>query len=73
VRNDLQSVVTARYPEVRNALISLQKMAPAMMTGSGACVFSSFDNEAAARQVAAELAPRFDVVVAKGMNQHPDR
>jgi len=44
-----------------------------MMTGSGACVFSSFDNEAAARQVAAELAPRFDVVVAKGMNQHPDR
>ena len=69
VRNDLQSVVTARYPEVRNALISLQKMAPAMMTGSGACVFSSFDNEAAARQVAAELAPRFDVVVAKGMNQ----
>ena len=73
VRNDLQSVVTARHPEVRNALISLQKMAPAMMTGSGACVFSSFDNEAAARQVAAELAPRFDVVVAKGMNQHPDR
>jgi 4-diphosphocytidyl-2-C-methyl-D-erythritol kinase len=73
VRNDLQSVVTARYPEVRNALISLEELAPAMMTGSGACVFSSFDNEAAARQVAAELAPRFDVVVAKGMNQHPDR
>jgi 4-diphosphocytidyl-2-C-methyl-D-erythritol kinase len=73
VRNDLQSVVTARYPEVRNALVSLQKLAPAMMTGSGACVFSSFENEAAARQVAAELVPRFDVVVAKGVNHHPDR
>ena len=73
VRNDLQSVVTARYPEVRNALISLEELAPAMMTGSGACVFSSFDNEAAARRVAAELAPRFDVVVARGVNKHPDR
>jgi 4-diphosphocytidyl-2-C-methyl-D-erythritol kinase len=68
VQNDLQEVVLARHPEVLNALKSLQKVSPAMMTGSGACVFSRFGSEASAREVAARLQQDFQVVVARGLS-----
>ena len=68
VQNDLQEVVLARHPEVLNALKSLQKFSPAMMTGSGACVFSRFGSEASAREVAARLQQDFQVVVARGLS-----
>ena len=68
MQNDLQEVVLARHPEVLNALKSLQKFSPAMMTGSGACVFSSFESEASAREVAAHLQQDFQVVVARGLS-----
>lgn len=72
VRNDLQPVVEARYPAVREALTWLGQTAPsAMMTGSGACVFSAFDNEADARKIATLAESRFDTVVAKGVNRSP--
>jgi len=70
-RNDLQPVVEARYPAVRNALKLLNKYGPAMMTGSGACVFLALDDEATARQIANECESTFDTVVAKGVNRSP--
>jgi len=71
VRNDLQPVVEARYPKVCNALKQLNKFAPAMMTGSGACVFIALDDEATARRIANECESTFDTVVAKGVNRSP--
>tara|TARA_B110000503_G_C7036378_1_gene366279 strand:+ start:82 stop:930 length:849 start_codon:yes stop_codon:yes gene_type:complete len=72
IRNDLQAVVEQRYPAVRNALIWLNKYSPAIMTGSGACVFSAVDKEADARTIAAaasEALPALkQVVVARGTN-----
>ena len=71
VRNDLQSVVEMRYPEVRNALKLLSKSAPAMMTGSGACVFAQVDTQARAQAIAGKIPESLAPVVARGINKRP--
>lgn len=71
VRNDLQSVVEMRFPEVRNALKLLSKSAPAMMTGSGACVFTQVDTAARAQAIAAKVPESLAPVVARGINKRP--
>ncbi|PIT16655.1 4-(cytidine 5'-diphospho)-2-C-methyl-D-erythritol kinase [Snodgrassella alvi] len=50
-RNDMQSVVFAEYPAVKAAFDVLAEYGSPMMSGSGACVFLSFDSESAARAV----------------------
>ncbi|WP_221799176.1 4-(cytidine 5'-diphospho)-2-C-methyl-D-erythritol kinase [Oceanobacter mangrovi] len=70
-RNDCQPVVARLYPEVAKALKSLDYFSPAMMTGTGACVFAHFDSETEALSAAAQLQAEFHVFVAKGVNQSP--
>ena len=67
-RNDCQPVVEQRYPEVRNALIFLNKFVQAKLTGTGGCVFGSFPNKAEADKVAAQLPATLPSFVAKGSN-----
>lgn len=67
-RNDCQPVVEERYPEVRNALILLNKFVPAKLTGTGGCVFGSFPNKAEADKVAARLPATLPSFVARGSN-----
>lgn len=67
-RNDCQPVVEQRYPEVRNALISLGKFAEARMTGTGSCVFGAFPSKAEADKVLALLSETQTGFVAKGSN-----
>ena len=50
-RNDMEAVVTARYPQVREHLEWLRKYADARMTGSGSCVFAGFDTREEAQRV----------------------
>ena len=71
IRNDLQPVVTVRYPAVKRALELLEASAPSMMTGSGACVFAAFDTEASAKAVASAMPCSVDTMVAKGINRSP--
>ncbi|HEU0187571.1 MAG TPA: 4-(cytidine 5'-diphospho)-2-C-methyl-D-erythritol kinase [Gallionellaceae bacterium] len=71
--NDLQPVVCSMYPEVARHLAWLGKFAPAMMTGSGACVFAEFAGKAAAEQVLAQLPAGMRGVVAQGLQHHPLR
>lgn len=71
LHNDLQPVVCKLYPEVGRHLDWLGKHAPAMMTGSGACVFAAFGSEAEAQQVLRQLPPDMRGVVARGLAQHP--
>lgn len=71
--NDLQPVVCSMYPEVAQHLAWLGKFAPAMMTGSGACVFAEFASKAAAEQVLAQLPAGMRGVVAQGLQHHPLR
>lgn len=69
--NDCLPVVIDRYPEVRNALIMLDKFVPAKLTGTGACIFGSFPNRADADKVARQLQGSFQCFVAKGCNVSP--
>ena len=67
-RNDCQPVVEKRYPEVRNALILLNKYVSARLTGTGACVFGSFPNRDDADKVARQLPATLPSFVAQGRN-----
>ena len=71
-RNDLEAVVTARYPEVAAQLAWLRVRCPqARMTGSGACVFAEVDSEAEARAIQSQMPHGMDGFVAQGLERHP--
>ena len=73
--NDLQAVVCKRYPVVATYLDYLNAYQPAMMTGSGACVFSAFNTQQQANtamaQIAAKLPSGARAFVAKSLDKHP--
>jgi 4-diphosphocytidyl-2-C-methyl-D-erythritol kinase len=70
--NDLEPVVTARYPEVARHLAWLRSRKPqARMTGSGACVFAEFGSEAQALALLEELPGDMKGFVARGLERHP--
>ena len=71
-RNDLESVVTRRHPEIAANLEWLRKRsAKARMTGSGGCVFAEFSAESEAREVHAALPEGMRGFVARGLDRHP--
>jgi 4-diphosphocytidyl-2-C-methyl-D-erythritol kinase len=71
-RNDLEPIVTARYPEVAEHLAWLKGRCPqARMTGSGASVFAEFAVEGEARALEAQLPGTMRGFVARGIEQHP--
>ena len=71
-QNDLEPVVTARYPEVAAQLAWLRQHRPqARMTGSGACVFAEFESEAQARALLSALPGGIQGFVARGLQRHP--
>lgn len=72
-RNDLQPVVEKRYPEVAQLLQVLSSWGVARMSGSGACCFVPFEDEANARRALASLPAPFKGFVARGVVNHPLR
>jgi len=71
-QNDLEAVVTARYPEVAATLAWLRQRSPrARMTGSGACVFAEFETRAQADAVQSQLPGGTSGFVARGLARHP--
>ncbi len=69
--NDCLPVVRKLYPQVAEAFDWLEGHAPAQMTGTGACVFAAFPNEAAARAVYGQLPGGWQGFVARGTNHSP--
>jgi len=71
-KNDLEAVVTARYPEVAAHLAWLkQRRADARMTGSGACVFAEFSHEHEARALQSQLPETMQGFVTRSLERHP--
>ncbi|HSO07598.1 MAG TPA: 4-(cytidine 5'-diphospho)-2-C-methyl-D-erythritol kinase [Pelomicrobium sp.] len=72
-RNDLEPVVRRKYAEVDRAMRWLEGRARARLTGSGGCVFASFDDEREARRVLDARPGGIGGFVARGLEHHPLR
>jgi len=70
-RNDCQQLVRNLHKEVDNALNWLDNFGTAKLTGTGACVFASFDDEQAATSALSELPESMSGFVARGINTSP--
>ena len=71
--NDFQPLVCREYPEVARHFDWLKQFGRAQLTGSGACVFAGFADEAAARRTLAQLPRNMKGFVARGLEHHPLR
>src|SRR6516164_7231252 len=58
-RNDCESVVRTRVPEVAEVLDWLAQFVPARLTGTGSCVFAAFESAAEAERLAARVPTRW--------------
>jgi 4-diphosphocytidyl-2-C-methyl-D-erythritol kinase len=72
-RNDCEAVVRRLAPEVGEALDWLGGFAPALLTGTGSCVFAAFGSAIEAERVAARVPDRWMSTVARGLNASPVR
>lgn len=70
-RNDFENLVRCLAEPVNKALIWLEKFGEARLTGSGACVFASFDSQSAAQQIQQQVPDEWDSFVARGVNRSP--
>jgi 4-diphosphocytidyl-2-C-methyl-D-erythritol kinase len=73
VRNDLEPVVVSRYPVVAQHLAWLSRHGNARMTGSGSCVFASFERREDAKAVIDALPEGMKGFIARGLESHPLR
>jgi 4-diphosphocytidyl-2-C-methyl-D-erythritol kinase len=72
-RNDLQPVATRLFPPVAEAVEWLQSYGDARMTGSGACVFCAFLNEAELDAALAMVPRKWGAWKARSLQRHPMR
>jgi len=70
-RNDCEPVVRKRFPQVAEALDWLGRFAPSRLTGTGSCLFASFESAAAAERVAGRVPDVWRVWVARGLSHSP--
>jgi 4-diphosphocytidyl-2-C-methyl-D-erythritol kinase len=70
-RNDCEVLVKKLYPEVANTIDRLIEYAPTRLTGTGACVFSLFDNKQSAEKAMSYLPKGVSGFVAYGLNVSP--
>jgi 4-diphosphocytidyl-2-C-methyl-D-erythritol kinase len=70
-RNDCEKVVRGLFPEVDEAMNWLNQFASARLTGTGSCVFASFDSLQEAKALLDRVPARFKGFVASGLNHLP--
>lgn len=69
--NDCEPVARRLFPPVAAALDWLNRFGTARMTGTGACVFARFDNEAEALAVAEKYPAASRIRCVRGLNTSP--
>jgi 4-diphosphocytidyl-2-C-methyl-D-erythritol kinase len=69
--NVFEEVARNQYPEVDDALQWLGKFSKPKMTGTGSCIFSSFDSEEDVNKVLSQVPKQWDSLVAKSVARSP--
>lgn len=69
--NAFEPLVAELYPEVGEAIEFLNKFGKATLTGTGSCVFLTFDNEREVRKIAALCKQRWLTLTARGIDTSP--
>ena len=67
--NDFEALIRSAYPEIDHAMHWLSQYGQAKLSGTGSCVFTTFDTEKKAGRIAELAACEFDVILARTMNQ----
>lgn len=70
-KNDFEPVVCQHFPEVDKAMKWLSNFGKARLSGSGASVFSCFDDEKSAHEVMKQLPPSLEGRAVKALNLSP--
>ena len=70
-RNDCETVVRQRYPQVDAALRWLSGEGPARMTGTGAAVFTPLADQCAGHASLARVPDGWQGILARGLNRSP--
>jgi 4-diphosphocytidyl-2-C-methyl-D-erythritol kinase len=71
VRNDMEAVVCALYPDVANTLLWLKQYGDARMSGSGASVFVAVESEKKAHELIENRPKNTSGFWSKGLKYHP--
>jgi len=73
VSNVFEPVVRNRHQEIADAIDWLSNFSTARLTGTGSCLFASFDSEPSAKQVLSQLPSdrQWQGFLAKGVNTSP--
>lgn len=67
--NVFEEVARKQYPEVDIALRWLSEFSESKMTGTGSCIFTSFDSEKSANEVLTQVPERWNAFVAKSVSR----
>ena len=70
-RNVCEPVACRLYPDIQNAIDWLNQYSIAKMTGTGACIFASFDSLEQAESVISLAPKHWSLFVVKAMNKNP--
>ncbi len=65
--NDLEKVICKLYPQANDIFSKLNQYGHAAMTGSGSCIYLTFDDKISAKKVANILAPRYNTFLAASL------
>jgi len=71
--NDCEPCVKKQHPEVANTIDWLLEYAPTRMTGTGACIFSTFEDVQTAELLAQKTPAWLTCFTARGLNNSPLR
>ncbi len=69
--NVFTAVVKKRYPAVTKMMKLLEKFGEVRLTGTGACLFLSFERQQQATETAQQIPQQWDYFVAQGLNRSP--
>lgn len=70
-RNDMQAAVFRIYPEVWEAYLEMSRYGNALMTGSGACIYTAVSGREKAEAIYRQISKTYEAYCVEGLDFHP--